>query len=62
MVRKDINLEELEWSDEDDFELNEEAVVRSTVETLQRAEVDALDVEATKVIPVADIEIKVKEK
>ena len=62
MVRKDLNLEELEWSDTDEFELNEEAVVRSTVETLERAEVDALDVEATKVIPVADIEVKVKEQ
>ena len=62
MVRKDLNLEELEWSAEDDFELNEETVVRSTVETLQRAEVDALDVEATKVLPISEIEVKVTEK
>ena len=62
MIRKDLNLEELEWSDEAEFELNEDTVVRSTVETIERAEVDSLDVEATKVIPVADIEKKIDVK
>ena len=48
MVRKDLNLEELEWSEDEGYELNEEAVVRSTVETLQQAEVDALDIESIR--------------
>ncbi len=60
-MRKDLNLEELEWSDEEAFDVDEETVVRSTVETLQNGQVDAMDVEATKVIPTAAVQAKVRE-
>lgn len=59
MVRENLNLEELEWSDEEDFNLDEETLVRSTVETLQASEVNTVDVDATKVIPSAEIEEQV---
>ena len=58
-MRKELNLEELEWSDEAEFNIDEETLVRSTVETLQGENVDPVDVEATKVIPVADINAQV---
>ncbi len=54
MIKRDLNLEELEWSD-DDFNINEETLVRTTVETLQEEHVDTMDVDATKVIPTAEI-------
>ena len=57
MIRKDLDLEELEWSDEE-YDINEESIVRSAVETLQREEVDSVDVEATKVIPVDEIALQ----
>ncbi len=62
MIKKDLNLEELEWSDEEEFQVDEESVYRSTIETLQAEDVDAVDVAATKVIPVADINSQVKEE
>ena len=55
MARTDLNLEELEWSDDEEFDVDEETLVRSTVETLQAGQVDSVDVEATKVIPTAEI-------
>ena len=55
MARTDLNLEELEWSDDEEFNVDEETLVRSTVETLQAGQVDSVDVEATKVIPTAEI-------
>ncbi|MBO5083154.1 MAG: Ig-like domain-containing protein [Lachnospiraceae bacterium] len=58
-MRKELNLEELEWSDDAEFNIDEETLVRSTVETLQGENVDPVDVEATKVIPVADINAQV---
>lgn len=61
MVRDNLNLEELEWSDEEDFNLDEETLVRSTVETLQANDVNSVDVDATKVIPSAEIEAQVTE-
>ena len=54
MIKRDLNLEELEWSD-DDFNVDEETLVRTTVETLQTEQVDAVDVDATKVIPTEEI-------
>ena len=60
MIRKDLDLEELEWSDEE-YDINEESIVRSAVETLQREEVDSVDVEATKVIPVDEIALQTSE-
>lgn len=62
MIKKDLNLEELEWSDEEEFQVDEESVYRSTIETLRAEDVDAVDVAATKVIPVADINSQVKEE
>ncbi len=59
MIKRDLNLEELEWSDDEDFNINEESLVRSAVETLQGDNVDPVDVEATKVIPTADINARV---
>lgn len=59
MIKRDLNLEELEWSDDEEFDINEEALVRSTVETLQGDKVDPVDVEATKVIPTATINARV---
>ena len=61
MIKRDLNLEELEWSDDEEFDINEEALVRSTVETLQGDKVDPVDVEATKVIPAATINARVSE-
>ena len=58
-MRRELNLEELEWSDDEEFSIDEETLVRSTVETLQGENVDLVDVEATKVIPVADINAQV---
>lgn len=58
-MRKELNLEELEWSDDAEFNIDEETLVRSTVETLRGENVDPVDVEATKVIPVADINAQV---
>lgn len=55
MVREDLNLEELEWSDDEDFEIDEATLVRSTVETLRTNDVNTADLEATKVIPVAKV-------
>lgn len=60
-MRRELNLEELEWSDDEEFSIDEETLVRSTVETLQGENVDLVDVEATKVIPVADINARVSE-
>lgn len=59
MIKRDLNLEELEWSDDEEFDINEESLVRSTVETLQGDNVDPVDVEATKVIPAATINARV---
>lgn len=59
MIKRDLNLEELEWSDDEEFDINEETLVRSTVETLQGDNVDPVDVEATKVIPAAVINARV---
>ena len=53
-MKRDLNLEELEWSDAD-FNVDEETVVRSTVETLQVGQVDSVDIDATKVIPTSEI-------
>ncbi len=61
-MRKELNLEELEWSDDAEFNIDEETLVRSTVETLQGENVDPVDVEATKVIPVEDINVQVSEE
>ncbi|MBQ3035297.1 MAG: Ig-like domain-containing protein [Lachnospiraceae bacterium] len=60
-MRKELNLEELEWSDDAEFNIDEETLVRSTVETLQGESVDPVDVEATKVIPATDINARVSE-
>lgn len=60
-MRRELNLEELEWSDDAEFNIDEETLVRSTVETLQGENVDPVDVEATKVIPVEDINVQVSE-
>ena len=59
MIKRDLNLEELEWSDDEEFDINEETLVRSAVETLQGDNVDPVDVEATKVIPAAAINARV---
>ncbi len=56
MVRENLNLEELEWSDDDSFDLDEETIVRSTVETMQADAANSVDVDATKVIPSAEVE------
>ena len=59
MIKRDLNLEELEWSDDEEFDINEETLVRFAVETLQGDNVDPVDVEATKVIPAAAINARV---
>lgn len=59
MIKRDLNLEELEWSDDEEFDINEETLVRSAVETLQGDNVDPVDVEATKVIPATAINARV---
>ena len=61
MIKRDLNLEELEWSD-DDFNIDEETLVRTTVETLQAEHVDTVDVDATRVIPTDEIVSQIKEE
>ncbi len=55
MEKDNFNLEEIEWIGNEIFQVNEEAVVRTTVETLQATMGENIDVEATKVIPVEEI-------
>ncbi len=60
MKKLDFDMEEWEWDDAEEIQLNEEAVVRTTMETLQAQENKGIDVAATKVISVDSLEAQLE--